>query len=76
MCRNSGNGLICLSVATILKLVDAICNLIVPVPSIAYTEEEQEAYELQYGPGAATDDLKLDQEEEQPQDGEEAYGEE
>lgn len=45
----SGAGLICLYVATFLKIFDILANLVVPTPSITRDKEEQRAYEDKYG---------------------------
>uniref|UniRef100_A0A7S2VFF1 Uncharacterized protein n=4 Tax=Entomoneis paludosa TaxID=265537 RepID=A0A7S2VFF1_9STRA len=45
----AGPGLLCLVVATFLRILDTICNFIVPTPSITRGEVEQERYELEFG---------------------------
>ena len=45
-----GPGLSCLWVSTCLRLVDALCNYLVPTPSITRNLRQQHDYELQYGP--------------------------
>ena len=44
-----GPGMICLQIATWLRLADTLCNFFVPTPSITRSRKEQEEYELQYG---------------------------
>ena len=45
----NGPGFDCLMAATLLRFVDAICNYIVPTPSITRNKAEQELYELEFG---------------------------
>lgn len=45
----AGNGIICMYIATTLKIVDIIANLIVPTPTITRDKEEQLQYERLYG---------------------------
>lgn len=40
-----GPGLICLGVATFAKILDLLCNIILPTPSITRNKEEQWEYE-------------------------------
>lgn len=42
----AGPGLICIVTATILKVVDIICNMMVPTPTITRNREEQQEYEV------------------------------
>ena len=44
-----GPGLVFLILATFLRFVDALCNFIVPTPSITRDVQEQQAYEQTYG---------------------------
>jgi hypothetical protein len=41
----AGNGLICLYLATFIKLLDIIANVLVPTPTITRNRKEQEEYE-------------------------------
>ena len=41
----AGPGLICVVMATFLKIVDLLCNMMVPTPTITRKREEQEEYE-------------------------------
>ena len=43
---HAGSGYICVMLATVLKIVDVICNLAVPTPSICRDKEEQQIYEI------------------------------
>ena len=43
-----GNGLICIYVATVLKIVDILANVIVPTPTITRDHQEQLEYEEQH----------------------------
>jgi hypothetical protein len=45
----AGNGLICLSVATCIKVVDILVNVLVPTPTITRNRKEQEEYEALSG---------------------------
>eukprot|EP00523_Entomoneis_sp_CCMP467_P002224 CAMPEP_0168745386 /NCGR_PEP_ID=MMETSP0724-20121128/14585_1 /TAXON_ID=265536 /ORGANISM="Amphiprora sp., Strain CCMP467" /LENGTH=572 /DNA_ID=CAMNT_0008793085 /DNA_START=79 /DNA_END=1797 /DNA_ORIENTATION=- len=44
----AGPGLKCLVVATFLRILDTICNFMVPTPSITRGAVEQERYELEF----------------------------
>ena len=46
---SNGPGLDCLWASTLLRLVDALCNYIVPTPSITRDRKQQEDYELEFG---------------------------
>ena len=46
---NSGNGLTCIVLATMLKAFDIIAMLLIPTPVIAHRRSLQEEYELLYG---------------------------
>jgi len=65
----AGNGVMCLVAATLLKIVDIICNLIVPTPTITRDHREQEDYEIQYGVAVRTPTSTVDsgEQEEAPQ---------
>ena len=41
----AGPGLICVITATFLKIVDILCNMMVPTPKITRSRQEQEDYE-------------------------------
>jgi hypothetical protein len=41
----AGNGLICIFVATFIKVVDILANVLVPTPTITRNRKEQEEYE-------------------------------
>jgi hypothetical protein len=45
----AGNGLICLFVATAIKVVDILANVLVPTPTITRNRKEQEEYEALSG---------------------------
>jgi hypothetical protein len=45
----AGNGLICLYLATFIKLIDIIANILVPTPTITRNRKEQEEYEALSG---------------------------
>jgi hypothetical protein len=45
----AGNGLICLFVATFIKVVDILANVLVPTPTITRNRKEQEEYEALSG---------------------------
>jgi hypothetical protein len=45
----AGNGLICLFVATALKIFDILANVLVPTPTITRNLKEQEEYEALTG---------------------------
>ena len=49
-----GPGLTYLGIATVLRLVDALCNYIVPTPTITRNRHEQADYEQTYGPVPTT----------------------
>jgi hypothetical protein len=53
-----GVGLNCLKTASFLKVLDMLCNLAIPTPSITRSRLEQELYERLYGPASndRTDD--------------------
>jgi len=55
-----GFGEICLALATLLKIVDIICNIMLPTPSITRSHEEQAEYEWKYNSpdGAEADDVE------------------
>jgi hypothetical protein len=40
----AGNGMFCIVTATILRMMDCVCHLIIPTPSITRNHEEQEEY--------------------------------
>lgn len=42
----AGNGYLCVVVATLLKIVDVLCNLTVPTPAICRDHREQAMYEI------------------------------
>ena len=46
---SAGPGLICMAVATLLRLVDAFANFLVPTPSITRNQELQQEYERNFG---------------------------
>lgn len=48
---SAGLGQICLALATFLKIVDIVCNIVLPTPTITRDHREQEEYELRYGDG-------------------------
>ncbi|KAL7570514.1 hypothetical protein ACA910_004290 [Epithemia clementina (nom. ined.)] len=53
----AGPGLWCMWIATALKMVDAVCNFIVPTPSITRDFHRREDYEYEFGePGLFIDD--------------------
>jgi len=41
----AGNGLILVVTATALKIIDIVCNLLVPTPTITRNKDEQIEYE-------------------------------
>jgi len=41
----AGPGLVCVVTATCLKIVDIVCNMMVPTPAITRDHREQEEYE-------------------------------
>lgn len=45
----AGTALYGLGVATFAKILDLLCNIIIPTPSITRSREEQEEYERQVG---------------------------
>jgi len=49
----AGNALLCMYVATSLKIVDIVCHLIVPTPAITRDRNEQDEYERLFGNTAA-----------------------
>ena len=46
----NGPGLNCLWASTCLRIVDALCNYLVPTPSITRNRRQQQDYECKYGP--------------------------
>jgi hypothetical protein len=44
----AGNGIICLLLATALKIIDIIAVVLIPTPDIAHTRALQEEYEERY----------------------------
>lgn len=45
----AGLGQICLLLATLLKIVDILINLVLPTPTITRNHQEQVDYEWKYG---------------------------
>ncbi|KAL7576669.1 hypothetical protein ACA910_005598 [Epithemia clementina (nom. ined.)] len=56
---SKGPGLDCLMAATLLRFVDAICNFIVPTPTITRNRLEQEQYELEFGESSSPTTLPI-----------------
>jgi len=48
-----GPGIMALTIASLSKIVDIICNLLIPTPSITRDKHEQEAYELMFSHNTA-----------------------
>ena len=74
----AGPGLWCMWIATGLKIVDAICNFIVPTPSITRDYQRREDYEYEFGDPGKFIDIEDDEDDledidlEQPGDDETA----
>lgn len=50
---HAGPGQVCLAVASLLKIIDIVMNIVVPTPTITRDHEEQVEYEWKYGPVSA-----------------------